>query len=51
MHITEQEKENFQNGSMTTDETIMLLEHLSNCDFCLNDLISKEEQQIGRAHV
>lgn len=45
MHITEQEKENFQNGSMTTDETIMLLEHLSNCDFCLNDLISKEEQR------
>ena len=30
---------------MTTDETIMLLEHLSNCDFCLNDLISKEEQR------
>ncbi|MBS5196109.1 MAG: hypothetical protein KHY93_02970 [Clostridiales bacterium] len=45
MHITEQEKENFQNGSMTTDETIMLLEHLSNCDFCLNELISNEEQR------
>lgn len=44
MHITGQEKENFQNGSMTTDETIMFLEHLSNCDFCLNEFISEKEQ-------
>lgn len=45
MHITEKEKENFQNGSMTTDETIMFLEHLSNCDFCLDELILEEEQR------
>lgn len=44
MHITENEKENFQNGSMTTDETIMFLEHLSNCSFCLDELIKEEEQ-------
>lgn len=44
MHITEQEKENFQNGTMTTDETIMFLEHLSNCSFCLDELMSEEEQ-------
>lgn len=45
MHITPKEKETFSNGSMSTDETIIFLEHLNNCDFCLNELISQEARQ------
>lgn len=44
MHISEKEKKNFQAGYMTTEETIAFLEHLDNCDFCLEQLVQEEEQ-------
>ena len=43
MHINEKEKQKFQDGTMTTEETIAFLEHLDNCDFCLEQLVQEEE--------
>lgn len=44
MHITEKNKEAFKNSNMKTDDTIVFLEHLNNCDFCLQKLIENEEE-------
>lgn len=43
MHISEKEKIDFQSGRMSTEETIAFLEHLDECDFCLDQLMQEEE--------
>lgn len=43
MHIPENELEKFQNGTMNTDEMIHFLEHMDQCDFCLEQMIQDEK--------
>lgn len=45
MHIQEKELNEFQNGTMNTEEMIAFLEHLDKCDFCLEQMVHMEEQQ------
>lgn len=43
MHIPPDEFQKFQNGTMNTDEMIHFLEHMDQCDFCLEELLQNEE--------
>ena len=43
MHISQNELQKFQDGTMNTDEMIHFLEHMEQCDFCLEQLIQDEE--------
>ena len=43
MHIPSDELQKFQNGTMDTEEMIHFLEHMEQCDFCLEQLIQDEE--------
>lgn len=43
MHIPQDELQKFQNGTMNTEEMIHFLEHMEQCDFCLEQLIQDEE--------
>ncbi len=43
MHIPQDELQKFQNGTMDTDEMIHFLEHMEQCDFCLDQLLQEEE--------
>ena len=44
MHINNNDLEKFQNDVMNTDEMISFLEHLDQCDYCLEQLIEHSEQ-------
>ena len=41
MHIPQDELQKFQDGTMNTDEMIHFLEHMEQCDFCLDELLRK----------
>ena len=43
MHIPQDEFQKFQNGTMNTDEMIRFLEHMDQCDFCLDELLQNED--------
>lgn len=43
MHIPQDELQKFQDGTMNTDEMIHFLEHMDQCDFCLEQLLQDEE--------
>lgn len=43
MHIPQDELQKFQNGTMNTDEMIHFLEHMEQCDFCLDELLQNED--------
>ena len=43
MHIPQDELQKFQDGTMNTDEMIHFLEHIDQCDFCLEQLLQDEE--------
>lgn len=43
MHIPQEELQKFQDGTMNTDEMIHFLEHIDQCDFCLEQLLQDEE--------
>ena len=43
MHIPQDELQKFQDGTMNTDEMIHFLEHMEQCDFCLEQMIQDEE--------
>lgn len=43
MHIPQDELQKFQDGTMNTDEMIYFLEHIDQCDFCLEQLLQDEE--------
>ena len=42
MHIPQDELQKFQDGTMNTDEMIHFLEHMEQCDFCLDELLQNE---------
>ncbi|MDO4337847.1 MAG: hypothetical protein Q4C91_07135 [Eubacteriales bacterium] len=44
MHIQDNDLKAFTENTMDTDEMIAFLEHLDNCDFCLEEMLSKERQ-------
>lgn len=43
MHIPQDELQKFQSGTMDTEEMIHFLEHMEQCDFCLDQLLQEEE--------
>lgn len=43
MHIPQDEFQKFQDGTMNTDEMIRFLEHMDQCDFCLDELLQNED--------
>lgn len=43
MHSTNQDLEKFKNSQMSTDEMIAFLEHLDQCDFCLDQMMTHEK--------
>ena len=43
MHIPSDELQKFRDGAMNSDEMIHFLEHMEQCDFCLEQLIQDEE--------
>lgn len=43
MHIPSDELQKFRDGAMNTDEMIHFLEHMEQCDFCLEQMIQDEE--------
>lgn len=43
MHISQDELQKFQDGTMNTDEMIHFLEHMEQCDFCLDELLQNED--------
>lgn len=43
MHIRQEDYEHFQDNTIHTDDMIAFLEHLEECDFCLNEFIREEE--------
>ena len=43
MHIPQDELQKFQDGTMNTGEMIYFLEHIDQCDFCLEQLLQDEE--------
>lgn len=43
MHIPQDKLQKFQDGAMNTDEMIHFLEHIDQCDFCLEQLLQDEE--------
>lgn len=43
MHIPQDEFQKFQDGTMNTDEMIRFLEHMNQCDFCLDELLQNED--------
>ena len=45
MHINDNDLNDFQRGTMNTNETILFLEHLNQCDYCLEQLIEQSEQE------
>lgn len=49
MHITENELKKFQNGTMDTEEMTRFLEHMDQCDFCLDQLLQDENTVSERA--
>lgn len=44
MHINNNDLEQFQSEKMSTNEMISFLEHLDQCDYCLEQLIEQTEQ-------
>lgn len=44
MHIQDNDLKAFTENTMNTDEMIAFLEHLDNCDFCLEEMLSRERQ-------
>ena len=42
MHIPQDELQKFQDGTMNTDEMIHFLEHMEQCDFCLDELLQND---------
>lgn len=45
MHINDKELKQYQSDKMRTQDMIAFLEHLDQCDFCLDQFIHHEEQQ------
>lgn len=43
MHIDNNDLEKFQNNTMNTEEIISFLEHLNECDFCMDQMILQNE--------
>ena len=41
MHIPQDELQKFQSGTMDTEEMIHFLEHMEQCDFCLDQLLQE----------
>lgn len=44
MHIQDNDLKAFTENTMDTDEMIAFLEHLDNCDFCLEEMLCREQQ-------
>lgn len=44
MHIDKNALDKFQNNEMETKDMIAFLEHLDNCDYCLDQMINRESQ-------
>lgn len=44
MHIDENTLDKFQKNEMETEDMIAFLEHLDNCDFCLDQMLNLESQ-------
>lgn len=42
MHINDKDFEKFQNNTMDTSDMIAFLEHLDNCDYCMEQLMQEE---------
>ena len=42
MHIPQDELQKFQSGTMDTEEMIHFLEHMEQCDFCLDQLLQED---------
>lgn len=45
MHINDKELNQYQSNNMGTQDMIAFLEHLDQCDFCLDQFIHQEERQ------
>lgn len=45
MHINNRELKQYQTNTMETQDMIAFLEHLDQCDYCLDQFIHHEEQQ------
>lgn len=45
MHIDDKELNNFHNETMDSETLRAFLEHLENCDFCLDQMIHQEEEK------
>lgn len=44
MHIQDKSLKAFEDNTMDTDEMIAFLEHLDSCDFCLEEMLCREQQ-------
>lgn len=42
MHLSQKDFMKFQSGSMTTEETIHFLQHLDQCNYCLEQMLQQE---------
>ena len=49
MHVTDNELKKFQNGTMNTEEMTRFLEHMEQCDFCLDQLLQDKNTVSERA--
>lgn len=43
MHISQKEFDKFQDDSMSTEEMIAFLEHMDQCDYCLEQILNYEK--------
>lgn len=43
MHISQEKIDKFQDDSMSTEEMIAFLEHIDQCDYCLEQILSYEK--------
>ena len=49
MHIDKKDLIEFDNGNMNTQEVIEFLSHLDHCDFCLDQMMEKEDSSTDTA--
>ena len=42
MHLSRDSLDSFQNQTMDTDQMIQFLEHIDQCDFCLEQFMEQE---------
>lgn len=49
MHIDEKQFQKFQNEEMTSEELLSFLEHLDNCEFCMEQMLHQSETSVTPA--